>query len=122
MLLRIDKPDDQPYSRGVRVQAGGGVVMRFTWLVALAVILAFVWVGVAGAAPTKPAGGDPDIWERAKINNPSGVAKPALIHSETSVVVDLQVFKVGVSRQDVRNSSIESRMSPLVGRTLTSRR
>jgi len=96
--------------------------MKFKWLVALVVILAFVWVCTAAAGPRRPAGGDPDIWERAKINNPNNVPRPMLIQSGTPLVVDFQLVRVNVPRQDAKSTSAKSYVSPLSERPVSSRR
>jgi hypothetical protein len=79
--------------------------MKFKWLVALAVILAIVWVGGVAAGPSRPAGGDPDIWERAKPNNPSGAIKATVIQVSASVAMDVIVFKASVKQQVAKESS-----------------
>lgn len=75
--------------------------MKFKLLVALALILAFVWAGAVMAAPTKPAGGDPDIWERARPNPPSTSIRTVVPQAKVMVTIDVMVFKVSV-KQDTR--------------------
>jgi hypothetical protein len=79
--------------------------MKLKWLVALAVILAFVWASGAMAGPTKPAGGDPDIWERAKPNYPSGAIKTPVMLCGSRVAINMVVFKASVTQQDAKDIS-----------------
>jgi len=48
--------------------------MKLKWLVALVVIFTCVWVSGTAAAPARPAGGDPDIWERCKARTTCSIA------------------------------------------------
>ena len=96
--------------------------MRYRWLVALAVILGLIWVTGATAGPRNPAGGDPDIWERAR---PDGSNASALVNPPTlkPVTINLVVFKANVGQQVVTDSSaIKGKGRPTVSRPVTGRR
>jgi len=96
--------------------------MRVKWLVALAVILSFIWIGPAVAGSARPVGGDPDIWERAKVNNPNVVPTPIQLQENTSVVVDFGLFRTSISRQDASKTNIKTCVSPLAVRPSLRRR
>lgn len=98
--------------------------MRIKWLVALAVILSLVWVGAAVAGGTWRPGseGDPDIWERAKVNNTNRVPTPVQLEENTSVVVDFGVFTASISRQDAGKSNAKLYVSPLAERPISRRK
>ena len=90
--------------------------MKVKWLVALAVILSIVWIGPAVAGQARPIGGDPDIWERAKVNNPNVVPTPIQLQEDTSVVVDFGLFTTRISRQDASKANSKTCVSPLAER------
>jgi hypothetical protein len=72
--------------------------MNLRWPVALAVGFTLVWASVALTGPSHPAGGDPDIWDRAK--PPVHSAPKAVVSSAVTVVdIDMVVYKVGLRQQ-----------------------
>jgi hypothetical protein len=97
--------------------------MRLVWLVALAVILALVVATSVVAGPSRPAGGDPDIWERSRPYTPSFSLRPATVRTEASAVVDLVVFKANLKQQDARDrSGIDRSRLPVVSERTYRRR
>jgi hypothetical protein len=78
--------------------------MKLKWLVALAVIITFIWVSGAAAGPTRPAGGDPDIWERCK-TRPTYPVGSLMLNARVLVSIDLVPQTVNLKQQDTKQEA-----------------
>jgi hypothetical protein len=57
-----------------------------------------IWASTVLAGPSTPAGGDPDIWDRAK--PPARSAPKAVTNSAIAIVdIDMVVFKASLRQQ-----------------------
>jgi len=79
--------------------------MRMKWLVALAVICTLIWVSGSVAGPSRPQGGDPDIWERSRSANPNYSVGCLNLHTQVVSLIDLVVYQVRLKQQDAKQSS-----------------
>jgi hypothetical protein len=96
---------------------------RLRWLVALAAIITLVLASSVLAGSTRPAGGDPDIWERCKINTSAHSVKNAALQADPPVTIDLVVLKVNVTQREAGDSSKRdiSKLQSISVRTKSSR-
>jgi hypothetical protein len=72
--------------------------MKLRWYLVLAVGFTLIWASAVLAGPSTPAGGDPDIWDRAKPPVRSA-PRPASISANTAIDIDMVVFKASLRRQ-----------------------
>jgi hypothetical protein len=97
--------------------------MRLVWLVALVVVLALVVATTVVAGPTRPWGGDPDIWERSKPFTPTFSVGKATFQVEAPAAINLVVFKANLKQQDARDrSGINGSRLPVVSERTCKRR
>jgi len=95
--------------------------MKLKSFVALGVVFALVGATAAVAGPSRPAGGDPDIWDRAKppVNSQP---RPVTYSVDKIVDVDFAVLKISVRLPGATSrATIEQNGLPIPSRDLRTR-
>ena len=95
--------------------------MKLRCFVALGVAVTLVGATAALAGPARPAGGDPDIWDRAKppVNSQP---RPVTYSAEKLVDIDFAVFRTSVKLPGTTSrATTEQKGLPVSSRSLGTR-